>query len=92
MVKQQTKSHARIVFGVFAGIIGAILVAAFVAPFYGALDRPVTVVESGAGQSKPDAGSGNGIVVEQFDYNEPGSGTDQSASQDGAPAQSQPGR
>ncbi len=88
MVKQQTKSHARIVFGVFAGITGAILVAAFVAPFYGALDRPVTVVESGDGQSKPDAGAGNGIVVEQFDYSEPdtGSGTDQSASQDGAPA------
>lgn len=71
MAKQQTKSHARIVFGVFAGITGAILVAAFVAPFYGALDRPITVVESGDGQSKPEAGSGNGIVVEQFDYNEP---------------------
>jgi len=71
MTKPEKKSHARIVFGAFAGLTGAILVAAFVAPFYGALDRPVTVVESGEGQSEPQAGSGNGIVVEQFDYNEP---------------------
>lgn len=75
MPKQQTKSHARIVFGVFAGITGAILVAAFVAPFYGALDRPVTIVASGDGESKPETGSGSGIVVEQFDYREPNEAT-----------------
>lgn len=87
MVKPQSKSHARIVFGAFAGLTGAILVAAFVAPFYGALDRPVTVVESGDGKSQVETGAGNGIVVEQFDYNEPdtATGADQSASQDGAP-------
>lgn len=71
MTKPERKSHARIVFGVFAGLTGAILVAAFVAPFYGALDRPITVVENGEGQSQPQSNSGNGIVVEQFDYNEP---------------------
>ncbi|MCL7999000.1 thermonuclease family protein [Brucella sp. 21LCYQ03] len=71
MGKPHRKNNARIVFGSLAGLTGAILVAAFVAPFYGALDRLVTVVESGDGQSKPEAGSGNGIVVEQFDYNEP---------------------
>jgi len=84
MAKQQTKSHARIVFGAFAGITGALLAAAFIAPFYGALDRPVRVVESDDGQSKPGADSGNGIVVEQFDYNEPelNTGPDNQATQD----------
>ncbi len=84
MAKPQSKSHARIVFGGFAGLTGAILVAAFVAPFYGALDRPVTVVESGEGKNQPETAAGNGIVVEQFDYNEPGTGagTDQSPSED----------
>lgn len=71
MTKPERKNHARIVFGSLAGLTGAILVAAFVSPFYGALDRPVRVVESGKEQSQPEAGSGNGIVVEQFDYNEP---------------------
>lgn len=71
MARPHRKNNARIVFGSLAGLTGAILVAAFVAPFYGALDRPVTIVESGDGQSKPDASTGNGIVVEQFDYNEP---------------------
>lgn len=71
MTKPQRKNNARVVFGGLAGITGAILLAAFVAPFYGALDRPVTVVKSADGHSKPDAGSGSGIVVEQFDYNEP---------------------
>lgn len=71
MTKPPRKSNARIVFGSLAGLTGVILAAAFVAPFYGALDRPVTVVESGDGESKVEAGSGNGIVVEQFDYNEP---------------------
>ncbi|OYR15218.1 thermonuclease family protein [Brucella thiophenivorans] len=71
MTKPERKSHARIVFGVFAGLTGAILVTAFVSPFYGALDRPVTVVEGGEEQGQPQSNSGNGIVVEQFDYNEP---------------------
>lgn len=71
MTKAQRKNHARIVFGSFAGLTGAILVAAFVAPFYGALDRPVTVVESGEARPPVIVGTGNGIVVEQFDYNEP---------------------
>lgn len=81
MSKPSRKNHGRIVFGSLAGLTGAVLLAAFVAPFYGALDRPITVVESGDGQSKPEAGSGNGIVVEQFDYNEPDkdAGTDNPA-------------
>src|SRR5690606_16501774 len=37
---------------------------------YGALDRPVVVINSG--DTKTESGTGNGIVVEQFDYNEPG--------------------
>lgn len=84
MARPHRKNNARIVFGSLAGLTGAILVAAFVAPFYGALDRPVTVVESGDGESKPDAASGNGIVVEQFDYNEPdkNTGADNLASQE----------
>ena len=88
MAKPQSKSHARFVFGAFAGVTGAILVAAFVAPFYGALDRPVTVIESADGKSQAETGANNGIVVEQFNYNEPdaGSGTDQSASKDVTPA------
>lgn len=72
MVQSQGKSHARAVFGGLAGITGAVLVAAFVAPFYGALDRPVVVIDPGDTQTKVDPGTGNGIVVEQFDYNEPG--------------------
>lgn len=92
MTNMQRKNHGRIVFGSFAGLTGAILVAAFVAPFYGALDRPVTVVESGDGQSKPDTGSGNGIVVEQFDYNEPAkdTGGDNPASQEMPAAENAP--
>ncbi|WP_266035161.1 thermonuclease family protein [Brucella intermedia] len=70
MAQSQNRSHGRAVFGGLAGITGAILVAAFVAPFYGALDRPVVVIDSGDAQTK--TGTGNGIVVEQFDYNEPG--------------------
>lgn len=69
MAQSQDRSHARAVFGGLAGITGAILVAAFVAPFYGALDRPVVVIDSGDAQKK--TGTGNGIVVEQFDYDEP---------------------
>ena len=68
MAKPQDKNHARLVFGTLAGVTGVVLVAAFVAPFYGALDRPVTVIESGGAQGQA---SGNGIVVEQFDYTEP---------------------
>jgi endonuclease YncB( thermonuclease family) len=70
MAQSQDRSHARAVFGGLAGITGAVLVAAFVAPFYGALDRPVVVINSGDTQT--GSGAGNGIVVEQFDYNEPG--------------------
>ncbi len=71
MAQSQDKSHARAVFGGLAGITGAVLVAAFVAPFYGALDRPVVVMASGDTQMKVGSGTGNNIVVEQFDYNEP---------------------
>ena len=98
MAKLQSKSHARIVFGVFAGLTGAILVAAFVAPFYGALDRPVVVINSGDTQTKTEPGIGDGIVVEQFDYNDPGTLPETSNSPDGtrpqsgqtAPAEGQP--
>lgn len=76
MTRGQRKNYGRIVFGSFAGLTGAVLLAAFVAPFYGALDRPVTVVGSGGDQSQADAGSSNGIVVEQFDYDEPDKATD----------------
>ena len=69
MVRSQDKSHARAVFGGLAAITGAVLVAAFVAPFYGALDHPVVIIDSGDAQTK--TGTNNGIVVEQFDYNEP---------------------
>lgn len=98
MVQSQGKSHARAVFGGLAGITGAVLVAAFAAPFYGALDRPVVVIDSGDTQTKVDSGTGNGIVVEQFDYNEPGtspemgnpSGGTSPQSGQAAPAEGQP--
>lgn len=70
MAQSQDRSHARAVFGGLAGITSAVLIAAFVAPFYGALDRPVVVINSG--DTKTESGTGSGIVVEQFDYNEPG--------------------
>ncbi|WP_245410144.1 thermonuclease family protein [Falsochrobactrum shanghaiense] len=65
----QMKNHARPVFGILAALSGALLLSVFIAPFYGALDRPVTVIEGGAGQA--EGNSGQGIVVEQFDYTEP---------------------
>ncbi|MBV2143703.1 thermonuclease family protein [Falsochrobactrum sp. TDYN1] len=71
MAQPRNKSHARPVFGVLAGLTGAVLLVAFIAPFYGALDRPVTVIEGGAAQNESSQNSGNGIVVEQFDYTEP---------------------
>ncbi len=64
---RQDKSHARVVYGGLTALTGALLAAVFIAPFYGALDAPVPIVESGQGAGA----SGNGIVVEQFDYNEP---------------------
>ncbi|MBB3216801.1 endonuclease YncB(thermonuclease family) [Ochrobactrum sp. RC6B] len=88
MAQSQDRSHARAVFGGLAGITGAILVAAFVAPFYGALDRPVVVIDSGDAQTK--TGTGNGIVVEQFDYNEPGTSPETGTTPEGTP--SQPGQ
>ncbi|KAB2717341.1 thermonuclease family protein [Brucella intermedia] len=88
MAQSQNRSHARAVFGGLAGITGAILVAAFVAPFYGALDRPVVVIDSGDAQTK--TGAGNGIVVEQFDYNEPGTSPETGNRPEGTP--SQPGQ
>ncbi|WP_343316024.1 thermonuclease family protein [Brucella sp. BE17] len=66
----QNKSHSRFVYGGFAAITGAFLLGAFIAPFYGALDGPVRVVASPDGEAAA-SGSGNGIVVEQFDYDEP---------------------
>ena len=69
MVKSGDKSHARAVFGGLAAITGVVLVAAFVAPFYGALDRPVVIIDSG--EVPPKTTTDNGIVIEQFDYNEP---------------------
>ncbi|MDR6432060.1 thermonuclease family protein [Brucella pseudogrignonensis] len=90
MAKPRRKNNARIVFGSLAGLTGAILVAAFVAPFYGALDRPVTVVESGDGESKPDSASGNGIVVEQFDYDEPDKDADNPPAPDAAAPEAAP--
>lgn len=96
MTQSQDRSHARAVFGGLACITGAVLVAAFVAPFYGALDRPVVVIDSGSAE-KGGQGANNGIVVEQFDYNEPGTSPEpgtaqQAAPQTGqsAPAESQP--
>ncbi|MFD1198820.1 thermonuclease family protein [Brucella gallinifaecis] len=71
MIRLPRKNHAHIVFGSLAGLTAVILVMVFVAPFYGALDRPVRIVESRDNQVKPEAGSGNKIIVEQFDYNEP---------------------
>lgn len=88
MAQSQNRSHGRAVFGGLAGITGAILVVAFVAPFYGALDRPVVVIDSGDAQTK--TGTGNGIVVEQFDYNEPGSSPETGNTPEGTP--SQPGQ
>lgn len=88
MAQSQNRSHARAVFGGLAGITGAVLVAAFVAPFFGALDRPVVVIDSGDAQTK--TGTGNGIVVEQFDYNEPGSSPETGNTPEGTP--SQPGQ
>ncbi|MHC5232383.1 thermonuclease family protein [Brucella sp. LJL56] len=88
MAQSQGKSHARAVFGGLAGITGAVLVAAFVAPFYGALDRPVVVIDSGDTQEKVVSGTGNGIVVEQFDYNEPGTSPETGNAPEGASPQS----
>lgn len=85
MVQSRDRSHARAVFGGLAGITGAVLVAAFVAPFYGALDRPVVVIDSGDAQTK--TGTGNGIVVEQFDYNEPGTSPETGNMPEGMPSQ-----
>lgn len=61
------RSHARAVYGCLTAITGALLAAIFVAPFYGALEAPVPIIENGQVGSGPS----NGIVVEQFDYNEP---------------------
>ncbi|MBN9044399.1 MAG: thermonuclease family protein [Rhizobiales bacterium] len=70
----RNRNHARFVFGGLAGLTGIVLAAAFVAPFYGALDQPV-VIDSDQAQGKAKDGSGGGpsggIVVEKFDYNEP---------------------
>ncbi len=55
MAQSQDRSHARAVFGGLAGITGAVLIAAFVAPFYGALDRPVVVINSG--DTKTESGT-----------------------------------
>ena len=85
MAQSQDRSHARAVFGGLAGLTGAVLVAAFVAPFYGALDRPVVVIDSGDAQTK--SGTGNGIVVEQFDYNEPGTSPETGNMPEGTPSQ-----
>ncbi len=76
MAQSQTRSHSRFVYGSLAGLTGALLAAAFIAPFYGALDGPVQVITSDGDAAKPNGGSGNGIVVEQFDYNEPDSNAD----------------
>jgi endonuclease YncB( thermonuclease family) len=85
MAQSQDRSHARAVFGGLAGLTGTVLVAAFVAPFYGALDRPVVVIDSGDAQTK--SGTGNGIVVEQFDYNEPGTSPETGNTPEGTPSQ-----
>lgn len=82
-------SHARPVFGILAGLTGAALAACFIAPFYGALDRPVTVIEDDAAKGGTESGSGNGIVVEQFDYNEP-DGNAEKAEKDVVPAEPAP--
>lgn len=87
MVRSQDRSHARVVFGGLAGITGAVLVATFVAPFYGALDRPVVVIDSGDTQTRTGSGADNGIVVEQFDYNEPGTSPETRNSPEGTPPQ-----
>lgn len=79
------RNHGRLVFGSLAGLTGVVLVAAFVTPFYGALDRPVVVVESGKTETGADQGTGKeangGIVVEQFDYDEPAANGDAAATQ-----------
>lgn len=60
-------SHRKFVAGLGMSVTGAILLAAFISPFFGALDRPVHVV---TGNGDP-AASQNGVTVEQFDYQEP---------------------
>lgn len=75
MTQSQDKSHSRFVYGGLAAITGALLLSTFIAPFYGALDGPVPVVASQNGTASV-SGSGDGIVVEQFDYDEPDAATD----------------
>ncbi|MBB5703290.1 endonuclease YncB(thermonuclease family) [Ochrobactrum daejeonense] len=93
MAHMRDRSHARAVFGGLACVTGAVLLAAFIAPFHGALDRPVVVIDSGQAGGKQASGGGNGIVVEQFDYDEPGTPSETgNAPQQGhaAPAEGQP--
>lgn len=94
MAHMRDKSHGRVVFGGLAGVTGAVLLAAFIAPFHGALDRPVVVIDSGQADGKQASGGGNGIVVEQFDYDEPdaSAGGEQGGSRpvQPAPAEGQP--
>lgn len=76
MAQTHTRSHSRMVYGSLAGLTGALLAAAFIAPFYGALDGPVPVIASDSGTTAPTGNSDKGIVVEQFDYDEPSAKTD----------------
>lgn len=88
MMQRREKSHAHFVFGSLACLTGAVLIAAFVAPFYGALDRRVVVIDSGSAE-KSDKGAKNGIVVEQFDYNEPETAPELDTAQQAVPQPSQ---
>lgn len=85
MAQSHTRSHSRMVYGSLAGLTGALLAAAFIAPFYGALDGPVPVIAADSGTTAPTGSPGNGIVVEQFDYDEPGAKTDGQQNAQSAP-------
>lgn len=62
-------SHRKFVAALGMGLSGAMVLAAFVAPFFGALDRPVVVVAPDGGTAP--AAASNGVTVEKFDYQEP---------------------
>jgi hypothetical protein len=55
---KNARSHSRIVYGSLAALTGALLAAAFIAPFYGALEGPVQVITSDGDAAKPNGDSG----------------------------------
>ncbi|MFC4625671.1 thermonuclease family protein [Daeguia caeni] len=72
MFALSSRGRGEAIAGALAIVVGLLLAACFLSPFWGALDRPVGVIETG-----DDGANNQGIVIEHFDYTEPGEGTAQ---------------